>query len=359
MRLPPARRARALAALLAVAAVVLPGCLGPRDGSAFGPLAGDDGEAAGEGGHWPVSLKAKPARGPVPLVVHVELRVQGAPADLPWRAEFGDGSSPRVGLGPEAVFNHTFEKVGDHRVVVGVGAGREETLSTLTIVALEPGTPVEDPDEEVEGTPVPDEDSDDDGSDGEDGDGEDGDGDDDPFGSGSSSSGPTSGATSGSPATSATSSPAPAPASSSASSTSRAPTTSPSPSAGPSPSPSPSPSPAPSSTTSTSRPPSTTSTSSAPSNQMPEASLTPDRWSAQAPADITYTVSVRDPDGGPISWTFSVEGVEKGSGTTAVSSWTSTQRYSEAGSYTAVLTATDGVYTVRREVTVTIHSGPI
>ena len=63
---------------------------------------------------------------------------------------------------------------------------------------------------------------------------------------------------------------------------------------------------------------------------------------------------MHDPDGDAVTWDLAVDGVTIGSGTEADSPWSIQQTYDTPGDRTAVLTATDGVNTVRQEMTVTI-----
>lgn len=358
--------------------LALSGCFGPGGGSVFGPVAGGE-EGAASAPAWAIALKAKPARGPVPLEVAFDLRVAGAPEDLPWRAEFGDRSRPESGVGETAAFRHTFEDVGDHEVIVVVGSGADLSRSTLTIVARPAGTEVEDGDEEVEGTQLPDEDDDgdEDGDDGEEGEEDDG----DFFGtrSSSGSAGPSSSSTGTSPASpsstggssaggsttgDSTGGPAPSGTSSPPTTTSRttssspAPAPSPSPSPAPSPSPTPSPSPSPTPRPSPSPAPSPSSSPS-PGNQMPEATLDASPYGGRAPVEVTYTVTVRDPDGDALSWTLAVDGRQVLSGTQADSPARFRETYTEEGSHTAVLTVTDGQSTARRQLTLQVYEGPI
>jgi hypothetical protein len=367
-------------ALLVLATLALPGCLSsPGSGSAFGPAGPEGSDTLADGGPgWPVSLKAKPARGAVPLEVLFSLQVAGAPPDLPWRARFGDGEV-EDDRGASASFTHVYTAVGSHEVEVTVGTGPQASRSTLTITALPQGTPADDADDdEVEGTtaPSPDDQGEgedeaggtDDGGPGSDagggegsgaegGDGEDREDDEQEGGDGSgsgsgSSTGPSttastssrpppSSTTSSSRTSSTTSPPPPPPPSATTTSTTGSTSSSPSPTPSPSPSPSPSPAPTP------------------PPNQMPDASLDADPYGGEAPVDITYTVRVSDPDGDALQWSLTVDGVQVGQGTEDGSPWTYTKRYEEPRYSTAVLVVSDGGYTVRREVTVRVYEGPL
>jgi hypothetical protein len=73
---------------------------------------------------------------------------------------------------------------------------------------------------------------------------------------------------------------------------------------------------------------------------------------------VTYTVAVSDADGDNVSWDLAVDGATLGSGTAADSPQGFTQAYDAPGNHTAVLTATDGVETVQRSLTVTITAEP-
>jgi YD repeat-containing protein len=84
-----------------------------------------------------------------------------------------------------------------------------------------------------------------------------------------------------------------------------------------------------------------------------DANLTADPAMATAPATVTFTVNVTDP-AGDAAWNLTLDGVEVGFGTEDDSPWSFNQTYDAAGNHTAVLTAWDGVETVRREVWVMV-----
>ena len=69
---------------------------------------------------------------------------------------------------------------------------------------------------------------------------------------------------------------------------------------------------------------------------------------------MTYTVTASDSDGS-VGWDLSVDGASIGSGGQGTQSFT--QTYDAPGNHTAVLTASDGIDTVQRQLTVEITAG--
>lgn len=385
---------------LALAAAPLAGCFEyGTAGSVFGPAA--DPPRGDAGPSWAISIKAKPAQGAAPLLASVAIQADGAPADVPWSVDFGDRSPLVRGHGPVGAAEHRFTAPGRYDVLITVGAGDEARQSVLTIRVLPPGVVVEKPDEEVEATPVPapagggrspgrspggsssstgttsapssngtdssssssgtggptfapkDPDKDKKGKDGN-----------------TSSSSSASPSTSSSSSTTASTSQSPTPSPTATASSSSSPSASPSPTpdptptetASPTPTPTQTPTPTPTSTATESPSPSPTASGSpsptpAPeptSNFAPNATLTAAQDSTTAPANVTYGISVEDPDGDPVSWELAVDGVVLGSGTEADSPWSITQAYDSPGDHDAVLTASDGTDTVQARLTVSI-----
>jgi PKD repeat protein len=132
------QRPAATAGLLLLATLALSGCLSGDGGGAFGPGGSDDGGTAtgvNEAGNGlALVFKASPAAGAAPLEVEVSLRATGAPDEVPWAIDFGDGSRPATGTGLPAEASHTYRKDGAMTVTATVGEGALASKAVLGII---------------------------------------------------------------------------------------------------------------------------------------------------------------------------------------------------------------------------------
>src|SRR5262249_35119231 len=87
-------------------------------------------------------------------------------------------------------------------------------------------------------------------------------------------------------------------------------------------------------------------------NVLPTIGLQGAPLSGAAPLTVAFTATAADPDGDPltVTWNF-------GDGTTATGTGPQTHRYQNAGSFTAIVTVSDGFATAQATVIVTVAAG--
>lgn len=94
-------------------------------------------------------------------------------------------------------------------------------------------------------------------------------------------------------------------------------------------------------------------------NVAPEVALEVGNLSAEAPADITFTIDASDDDGDELAWTLDADGDgttdTEGAGADLPLNYT--HSFTEAGNYTAVLVVSDGSAETTEELLITILEG--